>query len=142
MERFVSHSTAETEKYAEKLAQTLKSGDVIAYFGGMGMGKTAFTRGLAKGLGCTGEVASPTFSLVNEYAGELPLYHFDMYRVNTYEDLYTTGFFDYLEQKGVLAVEWSENIEEALPQEYIKITISRISDNEREISVERVNTAR
>lgn len=96
MERFVSHSVEETEAIGEKFAGALKSGDVIAFFGGLGMGKTAFVRGLAKGMGISEDVSSPTYALVHEYRGGLPLYHFDMYRVNTWEDLDSAGFFYYL----------------------------------------------
>ena len=100
------------------------------------MGKTCFTRGLAAGLGYKGEVTSPTFALINEYlGGRLPLYHFDMYRVSGWEDLYSTGFFDYLEQGGVIAAEWSENIENALPENTITVTFDRLGDEKREIII-------
>ena len=96
------------------------------------MGKTAFTRGLARGLGITDGVSSPTFALVHEYRGNIPLYHFDMYRVSGWDDLYSTGFFDYLETGAVLAIEWSENIEGALPEDVIRIHISQgDTENER-----------
>ena len=100
------------------------------------MGKTAFVRGMAAGLGldCT-QVSSPTFALVNDYGGNPPLVHFDMYRINSWEDLYSTGFFDYLDAGAVLAVEWSENIENALPEQAIRVTFSRISDNQRQIDM-------
>jgi tRNA threonylcarbamoyladenosine biosynthesis protein TsaE len=101
------------------------------------MGKTCFTRGLAKGLGSNDTVTSPTFALVNEYlSGRLPLYHFDMYRVSGWEDLYSTGFFDYIEDGGVLACEWSENIENALPENTIFVEFTRIDDTTREISIQ------
>jgi len=104
----------------------------------MGMGKTAFARGLARGLGVTGEVSSPTFALVHEYTGALTMYHFDMYRVTGWDDLYSTGFFDYLESGGVLLIEWSENIENALPQNAAKIRVRRGSgENERIFTFER-----
>ena len=104
------------------------------------MGKTCFTRGLARGLGFDGFVTSPTFALVNEYiGGRLPLYHFDMYRVEGWEDLYSTGYFDYLEMGGVIAAEWSENIEAALEGKVITIEFSRIDDNVRKITVTGVN---
>ena len=121
-----SSSPKETENFGEALGRVLKGGEVIAYFGGLGMGKTRFTAGLAKGMGLNAEVSSPTFSLVHEYGGNLSLCHFDMYRINTFEDLCSTGFFDYLDNGCVLAVEWSENIENALPEEnLIKIEILR-----------------
>lgn len=133
---FISHSTEETEKFAESFGKKLKAGDIIAYFGSMGMGKTAFTRGLAKGLKITDDVSSPTFALVNEYSGEnLKLYHFDMYRVDGYEDLYSTGFFDYMDMNGVMAIEWSENIENVLPSNTIAVTIELIDENTRKIII-------
>ena len=130
-------SPRETELLGERLAQQLKGGEVLSLFGGMGMGKTAFTRGLARGLDVQEPVSSPTFALVNEYAGRLPLYHFDMYRVTSWDDLYSTGFFDYLETGGVLVIEWSENIEEALPENTVKIIFKRGNgENDREIEIE------
>ena len=122
--RIVTNSTAETESLGESLAARLKGGEVLALFGPMGMGKTAFTRGLARGLGVQGGVSSPTFALVHEHAGKIPLYHFDMFRVTSWDDLYSTGFFDYLESDGVLVIEWSENIEGALPENAVRITVS------------------
>lgn len=132
-----TESTAETEAFAERFAKRLEKRAVIAFFGGLGMGKTAFTRGLAKGLGITQAVTSPTFALVNEYRGEKTLCHFDMYRVESWEDLYSTGFFDYYEAGYILAAEWSENIENALPENTIRVTIERgEKDDERIITVE------
>ncbi len=130
-----SESEHQTEQIAEKLAHTLQGTEMIAMFGGLGAGKTAFTRGLARGLGIDDGVSSPTFALVHEYEGRYMLYHFDMYRIGSYDDLYSTGFFDYQGQ-GVMIIEWSENIEPFLPEERINITIKRISDNEREIIIE------
>ena len=128
MPTFKTTSTSQTEKLAENLSHILKKGDTIAFFGGMGMGKTAFVRGLAKGLLVRDEVSSPTFAIVNEYRGDIPIYHFDMYRVTSFDDLYTTGFFDYLDaESGV--------IENALPENAIKITFERISDDERVITI-------
>ena len=135
MQKFFSKSYIETEEIAFKLAQTLKGTEIIAMFGGLGAGKTAFTRGLARGLGIEDGVSSPTFALVHEYEGKFNLYHFDMYRINTFDDLYTTGFFDYMDN-GVMIIEWSENIENALPESCIKIYIKAISENEREIVIE------
>ena len=126
MVEVVSKSPDQTEEFAKKLGEALCGGETIAYFGGLGMGKTRFTAGLAKGMGITQDVSSPTFSLVHEYRGEKTLYHFDMYRITTFDDLCSTGFFDYLDWGGVLAVEWSENIENVLPEEkLIKIEIMR-----------------
>ncbi|MFR9309300.1 tRNA (adenosine(37)-N6)-threonylcarbamoyltransferase complex ATPase subunit type 1 TsaE [Hydrogeniiclostridium mannosilyticum] len=135
--KMTTTSPRETELLGERLARQLKGGEVLALFGGMGMGKTAFTRGLARGLDVQDPVSSPTFALVNEYAGRLPLYHFDMYRVTSWDDLYSTGFFDYLETGGVLVIEWSENIEEALPENTVKIIFKRGNgENDREIEIE------
>lgn len=135
---FITNSPAETKKIAYDLAQTLNGGEVIAFYGDLGMGKTCFTTGLAEGLGFTGEVSSPTFAIINEYlGGRLNLYHFDMYRVSDWDDLYTTGYFEYMESGGVLAVEWSENIESALPEDVIKVTIKRLDETGRQITVER-----
>ena len=137
MEQYISNSPLETEKIAENFAKTLNGGEVIAFVGGLGMGKTCFTRGLARGLGFTGQVTSPTFALVNEYVGgRLSLYHFDMYRIEGWEDLYSCGYFDYMEAGGVIAAEWSENIEGALEGEVITITLQKIDENTRKITVE------
>lgn len=134
---FVSDSVESTEAFAQKLGSQIKGGTVIAYFGGLGMGKTAFTRGLAKGMGITADVASPTFAIVNDYGGNPPLVHFDMYKVESWDDLYSSGFFDYLDMGAVLAVEWSENIENALPEDTVKVIIKQgQSENERIITVE------
>lgn len=135
-ERFFTHSPEETEAVAARLAACLSPGDLIAYTGGLGAGKTAFTRGLAAGLGLTDDVTSPTFALVNEYReGPIPLYHFDMYRVHSYDDLYSTGFFDYMQANGILAVEWSENIAFALPRPRVEVSIRSLGGNEREICI-------
>ena len=136
MDIFLSDSRKKTELIAADLARSLSGGEVIAFRGGLGMGKTCFTRGLAHGLGFTGEVTSPTFALINEYiGGRLPLYHFDMYRISTWDELYSSGFFDYLEQNAVIAAEWSENIDSALPDSTIYVEIERLGENERKISI-------
>ena len=122
-ERFITHSPEETAALAQRLAEDLKGGEVLAFTGGMGAGKTAFTRGLVLGLGAGDVVSSPTFALVNEYRGRLTVEHFDMYRVNGWDDLYSTGFFDYLDTDSVLVIEWSENIAGALPDQVISIDI-------------------
>ncbi len=138
--RFFSDSAAATEAIAEKLGKTVKSGNVIAYFGGLGMGKTAFTRGLARGMGITADVSSPTFAIVNDYGGNPPLVHFDMYKVDSWDDLYSSGFFDYLDMGAVLAVEWSENIENALPDDTIRVTIEQgEKENQRIITIEGID---
>ena len=133
---FISHSAKETEDFGYSIGEKLKSGDVVALFGEMGAGKTAFVRGLARGMGFDGEVSSPTFALVHEYPARTMLYHFDMYRIDTWDDLYSTGFFDYLESGGALVIEWSENIENCLPENSIRIRISKNSnENERIITM-------
>ncbi len=141
-----SHSYADTENIACELARSIDPGDMIALFGGLGMGKTAFCRGFAKGMGYDGEVSSPTFAIVHEYrGGRLDIYHFDMYRIESYDDLYSTGYFEYLEAGGAVITEWSENIEAILPENHIRVDISRVesddhngqSENERIITVTR-----
>lgn len=135
MQKLISKSEHDTEQIAERLASVLKGDEVIAMRGGLGAGKTAFARGLARGLGITDGVSSPTFALVHEHEGRCPLYHFDMYRVAAFDDLYSTGFFDYIGQ-GILLIEWSENIEAFLPEDYITITIKPLSETERQIIIE------
>ena len=136
MQSTVTNSAAETEKFARELAASLKPDDVLAFYGGLGMGKTTFVRGLALGLGSLDEVSSPTFSLVHEYRSTPKLYHFDMYRVTSFDDLYSTGFFDYLETGAILAIEWSENIEDALPDRTIRVTFVRLEEEKRRITLE------
>lgn len=128
-----SESVMMTEEYGRQLAKELECGTVVALFGGMGMGKTAMVRGIADGLGLTAEVSSPTFALVHDYGGQPPLVHFDMFRVSGWEDLYSTGFFDYLDSGAILVVEWSENIENALPDDAIRLYFERIDDTTRTI---------
>lgn len=133
---FFSNSPADTRKIAADLAGYLHGGEVIAFYGDLGMGKTCFVTGLAEGLGFSGEVSSPTFAIINEYSGgRLNLYHFDMYRISGWDDLYSTGYFEYMESGGVLAIEWSENIENALPEDAIRVTIKRIDESQREIII-------
>ena len=133
---YITNSPAETEAVAEKLAKRLLPGTVIAYRGDLGAGKTAFTRGLAKGLGCADMVTSPTYTIVNEYlSGKMPLFHFDMYRLRSADDLWDIGWEDYLDRGGVCAVEWSENVEEALDS-YILVNIEKIGDESRRITIE------
>ena len=128
---YLSHSEAETETVGERLAAVLSPGAVVAYRGGLGMGKTAFTRGLARGLGCRGRVTSPTFTIVNEYEGRVPLFHFDMYRLPDADALFDIGWEDYLDRGGVCAVEWSEQVAEAMPPETVYVTISRRPEDDR-----------
>ena len=136
---FYSHSVEETEKIAADFALSLRPNDVVAYTGSMGMGKTAFTRGIMKGLEADDVVSSPTFALVNEYASpRFTVYHFDMYRITSWNDLYSTGFFDYLDSGAVLLIEWSENIDNALPDGTITVNIEKgPEDNDRLITIER-----
>ncbi len=134
---YKTESSAETERIGFQLAKSIKSGSVIAMFGDLGAGKTAFTRGFAKGMGIDCDVSSPTFALVNEYrgAGET-LYHFDMYRISGWDDLYSTGYFDYLDIGASLIIEWSENIEAVLPEDCVRVTISKTENfNERNIEI-------
>ena len=139
---FLTRSEAETEALGARLAAALNPGAVVAYRGGLGMGKTAFTRGLARGLGYKGRVTSPTFTIVNEYeGGRLPLFHFDMYRLEGADALFDIGWEDYLDRGGVCAVEWSELTEEALPPETVFVTIARTpeGENARVITIEGVD---
>ena len=138
---YVSHSEAETEALGRRLAAVLAPGAVVAYRGDLGMGKTAFTRGLARGLGYEGRVTSPTFTIVNEYeGGGLPLFHFDMYRLGSSDELFDIGWEDYLARGGVCAVEWSENVSDALEEGSVLVEIRRgACDNQRVIAVEGVS---
>ena len=136
---YLSHNEAETEALGARLAAVLTPGAVVAYRGGLGMGKTAFTRGLAKGLGYGGRVTSPTFTIVNEYeGGRLPLFHFDMYRLADADALFDIGWEDYLDRGGVCAVEWSERVDDALPEDTLFVTIARHPEHDgwRLITVE------
>ena len=133
---FYSDSPEQTEQIGAALGKLLTPGTVIAYEGDLGAGKTAFTRGLAKGLGSNDPVTSPTYTIVNEYlGGRLPLFHFDMYRLRSAEDLWDIGWDDYLERGGVCAVEWSENVREAL-ESPIFVRIEKTGDNTRSITIE------
>lgn len=132
----ITHSAEETIEFAKEIGSRLKKGDIVAYTGSLGAGKTTFTRGLAMGLGMEDNVTSPTFSLVNEYhSRDISLYHFDMYRIMGADDLETTGFYDYSTDDSVFAIEWSENISEELPDNAVIINIERIDDNTRRITV-------
>lgn len=136
MQSFVSHSREETVEFAANFVKTLKPGTVVAFLGGLGMGKTAFVSGMAQGLGLTCAVTSPTFAIVNEYRGDAAvLYHFDMYRVNSWDDLYTTGYFDCLQSGAYVAVEWSENIFGALEDDTVMVEFERLGENDRRITI-------
>ena len=133
---FLTNSPLETELVGEKLAKILMPGAVIAYRGDLGAGKTAFTRGLARGLGYPEPVTSPTYTIVNEYlGGRLPLFHFDMYRLRSSDDLWDIGWEDYLDRGGVCAVEWSENVADAM-EDPILITIEKLGEDTRQITIE------
>ena len=134
---FITNSEGETEALGVRLAEALAPGAVIAFTGDLGAGKTAFTRGLARGLGIADRVASPTFTIVNEYeGGRLPLFHFDMYRLSSSDELFDVGWEDYLARGGVCAVEWSENVSDALEGDVIVLEIRRgESDGQRVIEI-------
>jgi len=138
---YISRREADTEALGQRLGAVLSAGSVVAYKGGLGMGKTAFTRGLAAGLGYQGRVTSPTFTIVNEYeGGRLPLFHFDMYRLAGEDALFDIGWEDYLDRGGVCAVEWSEQAAEAMPPNTVYVTIARHPELEsgRMITIEGV----
>ena len=133
---FITNSPAETEAVGAALGKVLKPGAVLAFTGDLGAGKTAFTRGLACGLGAEDRVTSPTYTIVNEYlSGRLPLFHFDMYRLRSADDLWDIGWEDYLERGGVCAVEWSENVTDAL-EDPIYIRLEKLGDETRRITIE------
>ena len=133
---FTTHSPLETEQLGQKLGQLLPAGTIIAYRGDLGAGKTAFTRGLARGLGISEPVTSPTYTIVNEYlSGRLPLFHFDMYRLHSADDLFDIGWDDYLERGGICAVEWSENAAEAM-ENALTVTIEKLGEDCRKITLE------
>ena len=133
---YITNSPAETEAVGAALAKVLQPGTVIAYRGDLGAGKTAFTRGLAKGLGCGDMVTSPTYTIVNEYlSGRMPLFHFDMYRLASSDDLWDIGWEDYLDRGGVCAVEWSENVDDAM-ENAVYVTIEKLGEDARRIRIE------
>lgn len=134
--KIITKSEKETQEAGEKLVQTLAPGSVVAMYGDLGAGKTAFVRGMTRGLGINFPVSSPTFNVVNEYPGKVPLFHFDMYRLGSADELFDIGWDDYLERGGICAVEWSENVEEAFEPGTVKVTITKLGDSEREITVE------
>jgi len=134
--QFLTNSPRETEMIGAALAKQLSPGTILAYRGDLGAGKTAFTRGLAKGLGCEELVTSPTYTIVNEYlSGRMPLFHFDMYRLASSDDLWDIGWEDYLERGGICAVEWSENVEDAM-EDAIFVTIEKLGEDARRITIE------
>lgn len=130
-----SRSVSDTEKLAQKIASLLNGNEVIALFGDLGAGKTAFTRGLCSGLGFSDGVCSPTFAIINQYNAKFPVFHFDMYRITDIDDLYSTGYYDYL-GNGIVIIEWSENIESELDDNAIRIYIDKTNiDCERKITI-------
>ncbi len=133
---YFSHSEAETSKIGKELAEKLIPGSVIAMYGDLGAGKTAFVRGLAAGLGLDARVSSPTFTIVNEYLGPTPLFHFDMYRLSDADELFEIGWEDYITRGGICVVEWSENVEEAFYNDTIRIYIEKIDDSSRKIKID------
>ena len=133
---FITHSPEETERVGAALGRVIPAGTVIAYEGDLGAGKTAFTRGLSRGLGCAEQVTSPTYTIVNEYlSGKYPLFHFDMYRLASSDDLFDIGWEDYLERGGVCAVEWSENVDDAM-ENAIYVKIEKTGEETRRITIE------
>ncbi|MEA4895606.1 MAG: tRNA (adenosine(37)-N6)-threonylcarbamoyltransferase complex ATPase subunit type 1 TsaE [Oscillospiraceae bacterium] len=132
----ITHSVEETELAGQTLAKALRPGSVVALYGGLGAGKTAFVRGMARGLGSKDRVTSPTFTIVNEYGGELELFHFDMYRLKSSDELFDIGWEDYLARGGVCVVEWSENVSDAFDGSETRITVEKLSDTDRKITVE------
>jgi len=131
----LTNSESDTVREGESLGRTLGAGAVVALYGSLGAGKTAFTRGLAAGLGITMRVSSPTFTIVNEYPGKIPLFHFDMYRIENEDELFDIGWDDYVERGGVCAVEWSEKIPGALPPETIVVKIENLGGDLRRLEI-------
>lgn len=139
MKKIISESPEATAEFAYNFAKTLKSGDVVCLDGDLGVGKTAFVQGLAKGLGIDDYISSPTFTIVNEYNAPLPLYHFDVYRIGDSEEMYDIGFDEYIFGDGVCVIEWSANISDILPEKRYEITINKDyskNENYREIVIE------
>ncbi|NLL38456.1 MAG: tRNA (adenosine(37)-N6)-threonylcarbamoyltransferase complex ATPase subunit type 1 TsaE [Clostridiales bacterium] len=134
--KIISKSEKETQKAGRELAMRLKPGDTVALYGDLGAGKTAFVRGMAEGLGVTDMVTSPTFTIVNEYSGSVPLFHFDMYRLSSAQELFDIGWEDYQDRGGICAVEWSENVDSAFDKDTIRVSITPIDGNTRLIEIE------
>ena len=136
MQEFITKNESETEALGERFAASLPDGSVVAMYGDLGAGKTAFVRGMARGMGLDCRVSSPTFTIVNEYLGPRTLIHFDMYRLSGAEELFDIGWEDYLARGAVCAVEWSENVEDAFFGDEIRVRIEKLSDTERKITIE------
>lgn len=133
---YISYSEADTVKIGKTLAANLEPGTVVAMYGDLGSGKTAMVRGMAQGLGLNARVSSPTFTIVNEYLGEIPLFHFDMYRLGDADELFEIGWEDYIQRGGICAVEWSENVEEAFYSDTVRVYFEKIDDTTRRIRIE------
>ena len=137
---YITNSEKETETIGEQFGRRVKDGTVVAMYGDLGAGKTAFVRGMARGMGIDARVSSPTFTIVNEYLGERTLIHFDMYRLGSADELFHIGWEDYLARGGICAVEWSENVEEAIEDDAVRVAIRRGADeNSRVITIEGVD---
>ena len=136
MQTFYTNNETETEELGARFAEKLPGGTVIAMYGDLGAGKTAFVRGMARGMGITCRVSSPTFTIVNEYLGDRELIHFDMYRLSGADELFDIGWEDYLNRGAVCAVEWSENVQDAFFGDEVRVTIEKLSDTERKITIE------
>lgn len=132
---FIADSPEQTVEFGKKIGSKLRGGDIVAFRGGLGAGKTTMTRGIAIGMGLKDEVSSPTFALVNEYLGKTKLCHFDMYRINGASDLESVGFYDYISDDSVIVIEWSENVAEALPDGLITVEIEPLGEESRKITV-------
>lgn len=133
---YISYSEADTVKIGKTLAESLEPGTVVAMYGDLGSGKTAMVRGMAQGLGLNARVSSPTFTIVNEYLGEIPLFHFDMYRLGDADELFEIGWEDYIQRGGICAVEWSENVEEAFYSDTVRVYFEKLDDTTRRIRIE------
>lgn len=137
MKTFITSSKQETVDLAKSLAVKLKKHDIIFFYGGLGMGKTAFCQGLCQGLNISADVTSPTFAIVNEYIGKpLSLYHFDMYRIENDDQLYNIGFYDYLDYNGIIAIEWAENICDFFKDNTVSVNFEKLDENTRKITIE------
>ena len=137
IQEYISNSEKDTENIAAEFAKQLKKGDFIAFFGDLGSGKTAFVRGLCSVFCKNARVSSPTYAIVNEYRGDVEIFHFDMYRIDDDDSLYSTGFYDYLDRGGICAVEWSENITFALPEDRYDVTFEKTGETGRRIVIEK-----
>ena len=136
--QIIALNEQETMKAAFEFANKLSPNDVVAFFGDLGSGKTTFCKGIAKALLIDEPVLSPTFTILKEYQGKFPLYHFDMYRISSEEELFDIGYYDYIESGGVCLIEWSENIREFLPDSYYSVCMELVDENVRKINIEKI----